>query len=151
MISSLIYGINPTPSRNPRFFPFKFQVPKRRPNHLSFYGDKFYGRKKTWSRRKQANGGRTPKRGWPMRPLYLATWGPLFWPSWLRCHRSFSPKLPRDLKPTIYMTLGHSRTRAPPKHKTPKRRSGAADWRENSGGALPAWSPSSPTTSPPSP
>ena len=71
-------------------------------NHFFCSENHFYGRKKTWSWRKQANGGWRPKRGWPMRPLYLAAWGPLFWPSWLRCRRSFFLKLPRDLKTTIY-------------------------------------------------
>ena len=46
---------------------------------------------------------RSPKAkiGRPTQPDSLATWDPLIWASWLRCRRSFFPKLPLDLKPTI--------------------------------------------------
>ena len=59
---SYFYGINPAQAENP-IFPFKFQGPKRRPNDLEKYRHQYFGRWKTWERRKQANEGRKPKRG----------------------------------------------------------------------------------------
>ena len=38
----------------------------------------------------------------PTRPRNLAAWATLFWPSGLRCRRSFFPKFCLDLKMTIY-------------------------------------------------
>ena len=74
------------------------QMSSKSPTNL---GASFFGRKKTCGRRKQANGGLRPKRGWPTRPQYLAAWGPLFWTSWLRCRRSFLHRLCLDLKTPI--------------------------------------------------
>lgn len=45
------------------FFPFKFQGPKQRVKYLEKYSRQYFGRRKTWERRKQANEGRKPKIG----------------------------------------------------------------------------------------
>ena len=134
------------------FFPFKFQGPRRRPNNLEKYRRQYFGRRKTWERRKQANGGRRAKRGWPTRPLYLAAWGPPSWASGLRSHRSFLHRLHLDLKTPIKEVPRRSRKRAPPYHRNTKTKIWSCRLEGgNSGGALPAWSPSSPSTSLPSP
>ena len=115
-------------------------------------GASFFGRKKTCGRRKQANGGLGPKRGWPTRPQYLAVWGPLFWPSRLRCLRSFLHRHRLDLKTPIKKVPRRSLEGAPHKHRNTETEFRSCRLEgENSGGALPAWSPSSPSTSPPSP
>ena len=80
-------------------------------------GASFFGRKKTYGRSKQANGGLRPKRGWPTRPQYLAAWDPPSWPSRLRCRRSFLHRLRLDLKPTIKIVPEALRRRAQHKHR----------------------------------
>ena len=100
---------------------------------------------------KEAN-ERRPKRGWPTWPDSLAAWGPPSGASWLLCRRSFLPRLRLDLKPTIKIaprrrSRGGGRKRRNHETETWTCRSKG----ENSVGALPAWSPSPPTMSPPSP
>ena len=144
--------INPAQAENPIFYILMFQGPKRRQKIMEKYRRQYFGRKKTWERRKQTNGGPRTKRGGPTRPGTVAAWDPPSWPSTLRCRRSFFQKLRLDLKPTIKIVPEALWRRAPQKHRnteTETRRCRLEG--ENSGGALPAWSPSSPTTSPPSP
>ena len=89
-----------------------------------------FGRKKTCGRRKRTSGGPRPKRGWPTRPGTVAAWDPPVQPSWLRCRRSSLHRLRLDLKTPIKMVPRRSLEGAPHKNtETPKRRSGAADWR----------------------
>ena len=109
-------------------------------------------RKKTCGRRKQTSGGPRPKRGWPTRPGTVAAWGPPVWPSWLRCRRSSLHGHSLDLKTPIKKVPRRSLEGAPQKHRNTETeiRSYRLEG-ENSGGALPAWSPPSPSTSPPSP
>ena len=96
--------------------------------------------------------GNSAKVGWPTWPLYLAAWGPLFWPSWLRCRRSFLHRLPLDLKMPIKEVPRRSLEDAPPQDRNTKTEIWSCRLEgENSGGALPAWPPSSPSTCPPSP
>ena len=76
-----------------------------------------FGRKKTWERRKQANGAPRAKRGGPTRPLYLAAWDPTNWASTLCCRRSFLHRLWFDLKPTIKIAPRRSLEGAPQKHR----------------------------------
>ena len=129
-----------------------FQGPKRRHKILEKYRGHYFGRKKTWERRKRTSGGPRPKRGWPTRPQYLAAWGPLFWPSRLRCRWSLLHRLRLDLKTPIKKVPRRSLEGAPQKHRNTETeiRSYRLEG-ENSGGALPRRSPSSPTTSPSSP
>ena len=111
-----------------------------------------FGRKKTWKRRKQTSGDPRAKIGGPTWPMYLAAWGPSFWASELRCRRSFLHRLRFDLKPPIKIVPRRSLEGAPQKHRNTETETWSCRLEgENSGGALPAWSPSSPTTSPPSP
>ena len=111
-----------------------------------------FGRKKTCGRRKRANGGSRAKRGGPTRPQYQAAWDPPVRPSWLRCRRSSLHRLRLDLKTPIKEVPRRSRKQGPPKHRNTEREIWSCRLEgENSGGALPGWSPSSPTTSPPSP
>ena len=111
-----------------------------------------FGRKKTCGRRKRTNGGPRTKRGWPTRPGTVAAWGPLVWPSWLRCRRSFLHRLRFDLKPPIKIVPRRSLEGAPQKHRNTETETWSCRLEgDNSGGTLPAWSPSSPSTSPPSP
>ena len=106
-----------------------------------------FGRKKTCGRRKQANGGSRAKRGGPTRPGTVAAWDPPIWASWLRCRRSFFPSLRLDLKMTIKIVPDALRKGAPPKHSNHETETWSCRLEgENSGGALPGWSPSSPTT-----
>ena len=108
-----------------------------------------FGRKKTCGRRKRTNGGPRAKRGGPTWPQYQAAWDPPSQPSRLRCRRSFLHRLCLDLKPTIKIFPEALRKRAPQKHRNHETeiRSYRLEG-ENSGGALPVWSPSSPSTSP---
>ena len=111
-----------------------------------------FGRKKNCGRRKRTNGGPGTKRAWPTRPQYQAAWDPLSGPSRLRCRRSFLHRLRLDLKPTIKIAPEALRRGAPHKHRNHETEIRSCRLEgENSGGALPGWSPSSPTTSPPSP
>ena len=116
------------------------------------YRHHYFGRRKTSERRKRANGGRKAKRGWPTRPLYLAAWGPPTWPSGLRSRRSFLHRLRLDLKTPIKKVPWRFAKGAPPKHRNTETEIRSCRLEgENSGGALPGWSPPSPMTSPPSP
>ena len=111
-----------------------------------------FGRKKTWERRKRTNGATRAKRGGPTRPLYLAAWDPSSWASEPRCSRSFLHRLRFDLKTPIKIIPRRSLEGAPQKHRNTETETWSCRLEgENSGGALPAWSPSSPSTSPPSP
>ena len=111
-----------------------------------------FGRKKTCGRRKRANGGSRAKRGGPTRPGTVAAWDPPIWASWLRCLRSFLDRHRLDLKTPIKKVPRRSLEGAPHKHRNTETEIRSCRLEgENSGGALPAWSPSSPTTSPPSP
>ena len=112
----------------------------------------FFGRNKTWGRRKRTNGDPRAKLSGPTWPDSLAAWDPSTWASRLRCHRSFFPSLRLDLKTTIKIVPDALRKGAPQKHRNTETETWSCRLEgENSGGALPAWSPSSPTTSPPSP
>ena len=51
----------------------------------------FLGHEDASGRRINANGATRAEIGGPTRDLYLATWGPLFWPSGLRSFASFTP------------------------------------------------------------
>ena len=111
-----------------------------------------FGRKKTCGRRKRTNGGPRTKRGWPTRAGTVVTWGPLVWPSWLRCLRSFLHRHRLDLKTPIKKVPRRSLEGAPHKHRNTETEIRSCRLEgENSGGALPAWSPPPPSTSPPSP
>ena len=111
-----------------------------------------FGRKKDYGKRKQANGGPRAKRRWPTRPQYQAAWDPLVRASWLRCLRSLLHRHRLDLKTPIKKVPRRSLEGAPHKHRNTETEIRSCRLEgENSGGALPAWSPSSPTTSPPSP
>ena len=111
-----------------------------------------FGRKKTYGRRKRTSGGPRPKRGWPTRPGTVAAWGPLIWPSWLRCLRFFVHRLRFDLKTPIKIVSRALSEEAPQKHRNHETETWSCKLEgENSGGALPVWSPPIPTTSPPSP
>ena len=91
------------------------------------------------------------KKGWPTRPGTVAAWGPPVWPSWLRCLRSFLHRHSFDLKTPIKKVPRRSLEGAPHKHRNTEMEIRSCRLEgENSGGALPAWSPSSPSTSPPS-
>ena len=129
-----------------------FQGPKRRHKNLEKYRRQYFGKRKTSERRKQANGGQKAERGWPTRPGTVAAWGPLIWASWLRCRRSFVHRLRLDLKTPIKKVPWRFEKGAPHKHRNTKTEIKSCRLEgENSGGALPGWSPSSPSTSPPSP
>ena len=129
-----------------------FQGPKRRPKIMEKYRHQYFGRRKTSERRKQANGGQKAKRGCPMRPLYLVAWAHLFWASGLRSRRSFLHRLRLDLKTPIKKDPWRFAKGAPHKHRNTETEIRSCRLEgENSGGALPGWSPPSPTTSPPSP
>ena len=125
------------------------QTSTKSPENL---GASFFGRKKSCGRRKRTSGALRPKRGGPTRPGTVAAWGPLVWPSWLRCRRSSLHRHSLDLKTPIKKVPRRSLEGAPHKHRNTETeiRSCRLE-RENSGGALPAWSPSSPSSSPPSP
>ena len=108
-----------------------------------------FGRKKDYGKRKQANGGPRAKRAWPTRPQYQAAWDPPVWASWLRCRRSSLHRHSLDLKTPIKKVPRRSLEGAPHKHRNTETEIRSCRLEgENSGGALPAWSPS---TSPPSP
>ena len=64
-----------------------------------------------------------------MRPDSLATWGPPFGASWLRCRRSFRPRLRLDLKLTIKIAPRRKSREADENRETPKQRPGPADRR----------------------
>ena len=105
-----------------------------------------FGRKKDYGKRKQANGGPRAKRAWPTRPQYQAAWDPPVWASWLRCRRSSLHRLRLDLKTPIKEVPRRSRKQAPPYHRNTKTKIWSCRLEgENSGGALPAWFPSSPS------
>ena len=124
-----------------------FQGPKRRPNDLIFHGHQFL----EGTKRRSEGSEQTETRG-PKEPDSLAAWDPLSWASRLRCRRSFFQKLRLDLKPTIKIVPDALRKGAPQKHRNHETETWSCRLEgENSGGALPGWSPSSPTTSPPSP
>ena len=146
-------GINPPLAENPIFYILIFQGPNRRPNDLIFCGDHFLEgtkRRSQGSARKEVWGGFWGGGG--MRPDSLATWEHLSPPSLLRCCPFSSPCLRLHLKMTIKIVprrLSEESAAEIQNHET-------ETWScrlegENSGGALPAWSPSSPSTSPPSP
>ena len=106
-----------------------FQGPKRRPKIMEKYRRQYFGRRKTSERRKQANGGQKAERGWPTRPGTVAVWGPLVWASWLRCRRSSLHRHCLDLKMPIKKVPDVLWKKRRTNTETPKRRSGAADWR----------------------
>ena len=111
-----------------------------------------FGRKKTCGRRKREKGGSRAKRGGAMRPGTVATWDPPICASWLRCLRSFLHRHRLDLKTPIKKVPRSSLEGAPHKHRNTETEIRSCRLEgENSGGALPGWSPPSPTTSPPSP
>ena len=111
-----------------------------------------FGRKKDYGKRKQANGGPRAKRAWPTRPGTVVAWDPPVWASWLRCRRSSLHRLRLDLKTSIKKVPRRSLEGAPQKHRNTETEIRSCRLEgENSGGALPVWSPSSPSTSPPSP
>ena len=111
-----------------------------------------FGRNKAWERRKQTSGGPRAQMSGPTRPMYLAAWDPSFWASELRCRRSFLHRLGFDLKPPIKIVPDALRKGAPQKDRNHEIETWSCRLEgENSGGALPGWSPPSPTTSPPSP
>ena len=111
-----------------------------------------FGRKKDYGKRKRANGGPRAKRAWPTRPQYQAAWDPLVRASWLRCLRSLLHRHRLDLKTPIKKVPRRSLEGAPHKHRNTETEIRSCRLEgENSGGALPVWSPSSPSTSPPSP
>ena len=111
-----------------------------------------FGRKKDYGKRKRANGGPRAKRAWPTRPGTVAAWDPPVRASWLRCRRSSLHRLRLDLKTPIKEVPRRSLEQAPPQDRNTEREIWSYRLEgENSGGALPAWSPSSPSTSPPSP
>ena len=111
-----------------------------------------FGRKKAWERMKRTSRGPRAKMSGPTWPDSLAAWDPSSGASWLRCRRSFFPSLRLDLKTTIKIVPDALRKGAPQKHRNHETETWSCRLEgENSGGALPAWSPSSPTTSPPYP
>ena len=111
-----------------------------------------FGRKKTCGRRKRANEGSRAKRGGPTRSGTVAAWDPPIWASWLRCLRSFLHRHRLDLKTPIKKVPWRFEKGAPHKHRNTETEIRSCRLEgENSGGALPGWSPPSPTTSPPSP
>ena len=149
---SYFSGINPAQAENPIFYILMFQGSKRRPKIMEKYRRQYFGRKKTWERRKQTNGGPRSKRGGPTRPGTVAAWDPPSWPSTLRCRRSFFQKLRLDLKPTIKIVPEALRRRAPHKHRNTETEIRSCRLEgENSGGALPERSPPPPTTTAPYP
>ena len=86
------------------------------------------------------------------RPDSLAAWDPLFWASWLRCRRSFFPKLPLDIKPTIKIVprrFPEGSAAETQKHQNRELELQIGGGKLRRGAA--AWSPSPPMTSPPSP
>ena len=134
------------------FLSFYVLGPKRRPKIMEKYRHHYFGRRKTSERRNQANGVRKAERGRPTRPGTVVAWGPPIWASWLRCRRYFVHRLRLDLKTLIKKVPRRSLERAPQKHRNTETEIRSCRLEgENSGGALPAWSPSSPSTSPPSP
>ena len=88
-----------------------------------------FGRKKDYGKRKRANGGPRAKRAWPTRPQYQAAWDPPVRASWLRCLRSLLHRHRLDLKTPIKKVPRRSLKERRTNTETPKRRSGAADWR----------------------
>ena len=111
-----------------------------------------FGKKKDYGKRKRTNGDPRAKRAWPTRPQYQAAWDPPVRASWLRCRRSSLHRLRLDLKTPIKKVPRRSLEGAPQKHRNTETEIRSCRLEgENSGGALPAWSPSSPSTSPPSP
>jgi len=111
-----------------------------------------FGRNKAWERRKQTRGGPRAQMSGPTWPKYLAAWDPSTWASTLHCRPSFLHRLRFDLKTPIKIGPRRSLEGAPQKHRNTETETWSCRLEgENSGGALPAWSPSSPTTSPPSP
>ena len=111
-----------------------------------------FGRKKTCGRRKRANRGSRAKRGGPTRPGTVAAWDPPIWASWLRFRRSSLHRLRLDLKTPIKKVPRRSLQGALHKHRNTETEIRSCRLEgENSDEALPAWSPSSPSTSPPSP
>ena len=93
-----------------------------------------FGRKKDYGKRKQANGDPRAKR------------------AWLCCRRSLLHRLRLDLKTSIKKVPRRSLEGAPHKHRNTETEIRSCRLEGgNSGGALPVWSPSSPSTSPPSP
>ena len=128
-----------------------FQGPKRRPNHLQIYERQYLEGRRPGSEGSEQAEARGPRWVGPRGPC---TWprGPPFWPSELRCRRSFLHRLGFDLKPPIKIVPRRSLEGAPQKHRNTETETWSCRLEgENSGGALPAWSSSSPTTSPPSP
>ena len=119
------------------FLSFYVSGTKRRHKILEKYRGHYFGRKKTYERRNQANGARKAKRGWPMRPGTVAAWDPPIWASWLRCRRSFLHRLRLDLKTPIKKVPWRSRTQAPPYHRNTKTKIWSCRLEGgNSGGAL---------------
>ena len=69
---------------------------------------------------------------------FLGRMGPPSGASWLRCRRSFRPRLRLDLKPTIEIAPGVDREEAAVNRETTKQRPGPADRR---GKTESAWLP----------
>ena len=113
---------------------------------ISFWKEQSVGAKEANKRRPEG-----PDEWGHAAPL-LAAWDPPTWASTLRCRRSFLHRLRFDLKPPIKIVPQRSLEGAPQKHRNTETETWSCRSEgENSGGALPVWSPSSPTTSPPSP
>jgi hypothetical protein len=80
---------------------------------------------------------------------FPAPMGPTRSPLLLRCRRSLSRWMCLDLRPPIKRAPCGWQKGAPPKHRNTKQKPGRSKiGGENSGGPLPVWSPSPPTTLP---
>ena len=126
-----------------------FQGAKRCPNDLEIYEHQFYegiSLGSEGSKRAEAWG---PKGGGPRGQIPWPRGGPPSGAAWLRCRRSFRPRIRLDLKPTIKIAPRCRSQRDSRKQRNTKTETWTC-WSEgeNSGGALLAWSPSPPTTSP---
>jgi hypothetical protein len=115
-------------------------------------GEAVFPRNKTSERRKCNRGGSREKQPWPTRPDARAMWGLLVLTLLLWCRRSSSRWMRFDLKSSIKGSRCGSRKGAPPKHRNVKQKPGRSKTGgENSGRALPVWSPSPLRTLPSSP
>ena len=147
----IFYGINPAQAENPIFHILMFQWPKRHPNDLEIYEHQFLEGRRLGNEGSEQAEARGPRwvgpRGpctWPRGTPTLALGAPL--PSIFPPPTPFWPKNAYKNYPPTFSGRGAAETQNTETETWSCRLEG-----ENSGGALPAWSPSSPTTSPPSP